>query len=845
MVALLCALGWPARPAVCYCLVTTRHPAREKRRLVVVARRGAHLAALCALAFAQPVFDILGKNPAFFAVRGSSSREIVLFALALTLLPPLVLVGLELAAGLVSDALAFALHVLFVAGLVAVIVLQALTKSDALNGVAALMTAGLSGAISAILYVRAKAVRTFLTFLVPAPLVFLALFLLNSPVSKLVFPEEAQARTVAVESRTPVVLIVFDEFPTISLMNSREHIDARRFPNFASLARNAIWFRNATTVHPHTEQAVPAILTGQLPKPGALPIFADHKQNLFTFLGKSYRLDVIEALTHLCPPKLCKKKARTTQQFDAGASDETGSLASDVGIVYLHLLLPTPYVAHVPPISNTWGNFGGNERTETETQPFCGRSICRLASLITADRKPTLYFVHSLLPHVPWLYLPSGKRYGGDVRVVPGAPTGTWSNDEWLATQAEQRFFLQLGYTDRALGLILRRLRATRLYDRSLVIVTADHGVSFRPGTPRRNISPANLADIAFMPLFVKLPGQHRGRIDDSFVQTIDILPTIAAALHTRLPWRADGKPLIGHALPPEGEVSVSTPKGRPVQADLRALLARRRQALAQQLATFGTGDLARVYRIGPHRELLGRNVSALAVRPSADEGVQLSGGELLEHVDLSFDVVPTYMTGTLTGRHPAQQDLAVSVNGVIAAVTRSYTEFGTTKFAALVPERTIRAGANDVSVYAVNGTKLEELRGSDLTYSLGVNSLDVSDGTSIFVRPGALRGEVRGTRNVQGSTLGGWAANLRTHEAAQSIVVFVDGQSVFVGANGNFTRKAISKRYGVGNSGYLFRLPGALLPEAGAAHQVRIFAIGGNVASELRYLSGYPWSTR
>jgi hypothetical protein len=50
---------------------------------------------------------------------------------------------------------------------------------------------------------------------------------------------------------------------------------------------------------------------------------------------------VIEALTHLCPRTLCKE-ARKTQAFDAGASDDTGSLASDTGIVYLHLLLPNP-----------------------------------------------------------------------------------------------------------------------------------------------------------------------------------------------------------------------------------------------------------------------------------------------------------------------------------------------------------------------------------------------------------------------------------------------------------------------------------------------------------------------
>jgi hypothetical protein len=837
-----CGIG-PARAEVCYCLVTTRDRGREEGRFLAAARGGAHLAALCALAFAQPLFDILGKNPAFFAVRGSTSREIVLFALALTLLPPAMLIAVELAVAIVSEAAARALHFLFVAGLVAVIVLQALTKSETLDGLGALVTAGVAGAAAALLYRRARAARTFLTFLVPAPLVFLALFLFNSPVSKLVFPEQAEAKTIAVGSHTPVVLIVFDEFPTISLMNRSEHVDAVRFPNFAALAKNAIWFRAATTVHPHTEQAVPAILTGQLPKRGSLPIFADHRQNLFTFLGGTYRLDVVEALTHLCPRKLCKRKTRKTQQFDSGANDETSSLASDTGIVYLHLLLPNPYASHLPPISNTWGNFGGHEETGAQAQPYCGRNICRLASLITPGRKPALYFVHSLLPHVPWLYLPSGKRYGGDVRVVPGAPSGTWGNDVWLAQQAEQRFFLQLGYTDQALGLILRRLRATRLYDRSLVIVTADHGVSFRPGTPRRNVTAGNLVDIAFMPLFVKLPGQKRGRIDNSFAQTIDVLPTIAAALHARLPWHVDGKPLIGRKLPADGTVSVLASNGRPVQADLHALLAQRKRALAQQIAEFGTGPLDRVYRIGPHRELLGRSVSGLDVRPSSSESVELSGRELLGAVDTSLDLLPSYMTGTISGRHPQRQDLAVAVNGTIEAVTRSYTEFGETKFAAMVPERSLRPGANEVSVYAFAGTTLTELRGSDVTYSLEAGALRGSDGKAIPVRKD-VTGEVRGTRSGTGSTLGGWAANLKTRKPAGSIVVFVDGQSVFAGENGNIPRKDILERYGVDKAGFIFQLPGALLPVAGAEHQVRVFAIAGNVASELRYLRGYPWAT-
>ena len=70
-----------------------RDPARSRRDIVI---GGVHLAVLSALALAQPVLDILGKNPAFFAVRGSTGTQIVLFAVAITLGLPALLLLVEL-----------------------------------------------------------------------------------------------------------------------------------------------------------------------------------------------------------------------------------------------------------------------------------------------------------------------------------------------------------------------------------------------------------------------------------------------------------------------------------------------------------------------------------------------------------------------------------------------------------------------------------------------------------------------------------------------------------------------------------------------------------------------------
>ena len=831
-----------------------RDPGADARYAWVL-RNGAHLSALSAFALAQPIFDILGRNPEFFAVRASTAREIVLFALVVTFALPLALVTIELAVSVVSRALQRGLQWFFVGALTAVIALHVVAKTELLTGTAALLAAVAAGAAGAVLYWRASAVRSFLDILAVAPIAFLLLFLVNSPVSRLVFTETAEAKTVTVHARTPVVVVVFDELPTASLMDGADRVDARRWPNFASLARNSTWFRSATTVHGHTTYAVPAILDAKLPKPGRLPILADHPDNLFTFLGDSHQLRVIESETHLCPPSLCD--GATVQDFDPGASDRTRSLAFDVGVVYLSMLLPKPYLDRLPPISNTWGNFGGAGQDDSQPDesdrpvravPACSRGICDFASLVTPDREPTLYFLHALLPHVPWLYLPSGKHYGGDVRVIPGDQGGRWVADAWLTTQARQRYLLQLGYTDRALGVVLRRLRAAGVYDRALVVVTADHGMAFRPDAPARNVTRANLADVAFVPLFVKLPGQKRGRIDDSYARNIDVLPTIARVLRARIPWRVDGKPLIGHRLPTDGIVRLSDARGRPVAASLRTLLAERGLAVEQLHAVFGTGPLGRVYRIGPHRGLLGRSVGTLDVRASEGSRVELDAHGQFQVVDLSTSLVPNYVTGIVTSGDSSPQNLAISVNGTVRATTRTFASGGATRFAALVPEHVIRDGANEIRVFALRtGPKelvLTELERRDAGFLLSEatrTSIESADGAKIRVVPGALKGQLRVLRPGDSVTLGGWAANPVERRAAESVVVFVDRRSVFVGRPGNTSRND-SRHYGIKGTDFVFRLPKSLFPAPRSSHRVRIFAISGALASEFAYPPRYPW---
>jgi sulfatase-like protein len=816
------------------------------------ARNGIHLAVLSALAIAQPIFDILGRNPTFFAVRGSSSTEIVLFGIVLTLVPPAVLTLVTVAAAAVSRRVGWGLQLVFVGSFVGLVALTVLTKADALRGAAAVAGAAAVGALGALAYARVSTARTFLTVLAPVPLLFLALFLLHSPVHKLVFVHTPEVRAAALSSRTPVVLIVFDEFSSVGLMNKRQEIDAVRYPHFADLARQSTWYRSATTRGWVTELAVPSIMTGLPPQPGKLPVYAEYPNNVFTLLGGTYRVRAIETLTRLCPPKIC----RATQQRAAHvASPEFGPLASDVGIVYLHLVLPKPYADRVPAVDESWGDFGKSEQTEAvlggpPELPACGRNVCNFLDLIEPARQPTFYFLHVLLPHTPYLYLPSGRQYTVDPRLLRGLHGGQWGAEAWPVLQGYERYLVQIGYTDRALGVITKRLREAGVYDRALVIATADHGVSFHPNGRRRLPLGDNLDDIAFVPLFVKLPHQRRGRLNDSFARTIDILPTIAKVLGVSVPWRTEGKSLVGRRLPADGVVSVIT-NTRIANLDLATLRARRVRSLARQQAAFGSGSWARLYKVGPHRELVGREVATLSVRPSAATGITLDGESLLQSVDPGSALLPSFIEGKLIGKFPARQDVAVAVNGTIEAVTKTFRQAGETRFSALVPESALQAGRNTVDVFGIRGSGtslvLEQFRSEELSLTLarsdGRDVIRSSTGKTLRVVSGALKGTIRVERTAVGYRFSGTASVTRPRARADLIIVFVDGRAAYRGRAGDLRPQAVLGQPDLGKYGFVFDLPKGLLPAPGGEHSVRIFVTHRLVASELAPGGAFPWS--
>jgi hypothetical protein len=464
------------------------------------------------------------------------------------------------------------------------------------------------------------------------------------------------------------------------------------------------------------------------------------------------------------------------------------------------------------------------------------------------ETKPTLYMMHLLMPHYPWRYLPDGKQYGSSLGIDGlGSDGDTWTTDPWVVEQGWQRHILQAGFTDRLMGQLIARLKATGVWNKALVVVTADHGVSFIPGQHRRTVTPANFSDIASVPLFVKLPHQTTGRIDDGDVDTTDIVPTIADVLGVKLPagYHVDGRSLLG----PHGhrKVIIRGASGGSVVMREASTIRGKYATLGRQLALFGSGSWAGVFDIGPHKQLIGRVASSLHVTHGT-ESVSIDGSSLFAAVEPSSLLSPGHITGSVQGAD-GDLDLAVAVNGTIDAVTQTFDSDGSTHFAAFVPDSDFHAGANSVDVYAVRaGGTLERLQGgtgSTAGYTLSGSTLRSPAGTTITVRPGALAGRVEDWYQESATVrFGGWAGDTANHRLVDSVVVFQGTHSIFAGTTTVERNLPQLKSKGQVQGGFVFELPQSVVGKGGGT-PLRFFAVRGNVATELTYAPGFPWQAQ
>lgn len=483
----------------------------------------------------------------------------------------------------------------------------------------------------------------------------------------------------AAQGKPPVVLLMFDEFPADLLLGPNGRIDAGRYPAFAELAGSSYWFPNATTTYDSTTKAIPQIIDGRYPRRGGAPDFTSHPHSLYDVFGrKGYAIHHVEAATSICPPRWCPGAHRGRPGILAQLQE------------------------------------GRRER------------LTRLFGSIRPTDKPTFWLGHILLPHGPYMFLPSGKQTrAGWQDPIPGMNSTPGFYSDYQALHAQQRLQLQIGFVDRELGRLFARMRREGTFNKSLIVVTADHGISSESGVPsRRDTNMSNIDELAPVPLFVKAPRQKQGRIVRSYVRTTDVAPTIADLVNARLPYAHDGHSAFSRAVRARrGAMIIKRDFSGRLHISARELERRRGVLLRARLRHFGAGGWDNLYTgIGPSRALIGRPTDS---RPRVAAGGLQAGivdAVALRTVKSDSLVRPTQVAGSIVGgRQGETRDIAIGVNGIIEATGRSFhlhlppaeRRRSGERFAVMIPERSIRPGRNRVEVFEIVGDKLRLLGGS------------------------------------------------------------------------------------------------------------------------------------
>ena len=678
--------------------------------------RGLHIFTLSGFAFTVPLLDALTRQSVYVYDQQLGWAEIGTLLIGLTICLPLGFVLADRLAlgiskrlrGMGRNTLFFGLFVLTLLSISRPYTSARCIALTGFAGCVAIVLSLIGAAIAATLYEKTRWMRFWLTMASVGLVVFPGAFLREFYSIQRSHADVDQ--TAIAQHPTHVVMVVFDEFSGTTLLNGQMEIDARRFPNFARLGKASTFYRNATTVHPRTNVAVPTILSGRFPVTDLPPLPANYPGNLFQTIKATNAFDmaVFEPVSRLCPELAEHSAPRQT------TLRKTERLIRTLSAIYPRLIMADDLSIRLPAIPPDWAALDDAEtsldwdhRTEGLFHYGAENRALQLAhflNCIKSSSRPRFTFLHVELPHSPWIFFPTGQQYAQEAPFethFAGAVGGL--GEDWLSEaptihRNEFRYRLQLGFVDRFLGRLLDRLVETNVWDKCLLIVTADHGVSFRPGHSRRMPDADNLADIASVPLFIKLPGQKVGRVDDRNVESVDILPTIAETLGIELSEPVDGIPVSQARRRPRKTLYYN--KSMTI---IEPDLPQRRAAVLRQVELFGHDDLERLPQsIATHPEWHGRGIARFAVEGKPVQAAFLDPLPDRTGEESAQNLLQGEIDGSELFRTPAE--LIVTVDGIVRDSGMTFPLFGNRQgFEFLLPRSVVHNASNIVRLYLIN----------------------------------------------------------------------------------------------------------------------------------------------
>jgi arylsulfatase len=331
---------------------------------------------------------------------------------------------------------------------------------------------------------------------------------------------EAPAPSSARDERTSVLLLTIDTLRADHLgvygytRNTSRHLDA--------LAREGTVFDYAYTYWPKTRGSFVALLTG--------------RRDSQTGYSKTH-----PALLGFNP---------TLAGVLQAAGYRTAAVVDNGNVAAVH-----GYGQGFETYRETWQEAAlATEMDRTRAITEAGMRFLRE----TPRDEPFLLWLHYVNPHAPYTppppwdaaFLDEEAKAGPRLTVVPGFHGGI--PRQWaVAGQDRLGYYVaqydgEVAVADEEVGKVLGALRGTGRWDRTMVVVTSDHGESlgehgyfFDHGE--------NLFDPSLrVPLIVSLPGARRGLRTEALASTLDLVPTILDAVKVSYPPDLAGRSLLG-----------------------------------------------------------------------------------------------------------------------------------------------------------------------------------------------------------------------------------------------------------------------------------------------------------
>ena len=150
--------------------------------------------------------------------------------------------------------------------------------------------------------------------------------------------------------------------------------------------------------------------------------------------------------------------------------------------------------------------------------------------------QPWLAWIHLFDPHLPYRPHPATRAIPATRRQDP----------DWL------RYDGEVAWADHHLGRFLDTLRSRPDWDRTVVVICADHGESLGEGGLRYHGNSLVEPQI-HVPLIIRVPGAAARRVAEP-VELVDILPTLEALLDRPADMPRHGHSLVPYFLPPSDE---------------------------------------------------------------------------------------------------------------------------------------------------------------------------------------------------------------------------------------------------------------------------------------------------